>query len=119
MPEWVGNCRVITIDRLRSQLSAALARAEAAELENSAWRALAEWEAEPGVYRALVAEERYESSHSYRFCAEDGKETRYGAGLTPQAAAIDLATKLGLLNPESGAKGEGGGEGTTAKGVVK
>jgi len=106
------ECYACQIRRLKSQLAAALARVEAAELENRAWRALAEWERYTND-RAVSMEDCGMRKHGdpARISAYDGSFGDFeGAGDSVQAAAIDLATQLGLLNPESGAKGEGGGD---------
>lgn len=94
LTEHVKRCEKHPMREAEAQLAEA-------QRENEAWRALAEWECAPGVYRALVVEERYEPSHPYTFCAEDGSATRHGSGETPQAAAIDLATKLGLIHAKT------------------
>lgn len=89
------------------ELAAALARAEAAELENRAWRALAEWEREPETYRAVAWE--YDPAP---LVSASGDAGAYETAMEPtvQDAAMALAAKLGLINPEPGAKGEGVGE---------
>lgn len=67
--------------------------------EVGAWRGLAEWEAMPGKYRGVAFESRQRDADPYALGAADDGPDAFGHGDTPQAAAIDLAVKLGLLEP--------------------
>lgn len=91
---------------LRVGLASALAREEAAERENEAWRALNEWAG--GEWHSVTLSERLSTEdeqprfgmrgHRYGGTHSVGPFW-YGEGDSPRAAAIDLATKLGLLKP--------------------
>jgi len=87
---------------LRDQLASALRRAEAAELENAAWRALVEW--------ARVNNRSIEFDLD-GFAANDehGKQSiarlrRNGVLHDAGEVTVELATKLGLLDSASPVK---------------
>lgn len=94
------------VEQLQAQLTEAARRAEVAELECKAWRALNDFESDPASYNKVTnATELSEGEAPTRFgmrgarCKERTApaEYFYGEGPTPQAAAIDLATKLGII----------------------
>lgn len=87
------SCRTVQVERLKYQLASALARAEALEL----------------AARAVVAADTYPMPGKTRFEATSEAIAKLET-LLPQLPAMCAASEQ-FLNPESGAKGEGGGEG--------
>jgi hypothetical protein len=79
---------------LHTQLATAEAKLVEAERENAAWRGLFEHNATRGGEFCL---QRCSDGTWYADCGSDDAEAA-----TPQAAAIDLATKLGLIDKEGG-----------------
>lgn len=92
--EYVRDTEAL-LTKLQGQLAAAEARAEAAERKNEAWLALAEYAAPGeraymfGIYRGA---RRMAPNNAVKF-------EPLGIGPDFGVAAIDLATKLGLLAP--------------------
>jgi hypothetical protein len=96
------ECPKLTVVRLRAELAEKIDALAKAERENAAWRALAEWEAEPNKHRSAVWETRRSSDESYLFdsCGDDDTVCNV-LSPTVQEAAVALATKLGLIDSDS------------------
>ena len=106
MQRWVQAGEAVTlthgeiVSSLRAHLATQAAALEKAERECRSWRALAEWESSPQLGRSVTWEPmRPNTSDSPWIQSMDERDqTESGHGSTVQDAAIDLATKLGLLD---------------------
>jgi hypothetical protein len=92
-------------DEWKLEIEGLKAERDALATEVTAWRALAEWESEPGKFRSVVFEHRLSAAERYLLDSLDDDETpRNVAADSVQEAAMCLATKLRLLSAPPGGK---------------